>query len=284
MENNIEKMIGLLKENSRDSVRIKIGGKPTGRSHFGGVPELPIVKKFFREVPMDYPTFKCSSFEDDEVKERPLNFLMQIDCAEIADFDKSGLLPKTGTLLFFYQYESNCWGFDPKDKGSFRVIYYDGKGEKTAPTEDITVYPEIGIKFTAEKSYPGFDNLTGLTGNDALDVEAYEKARAELGAEEGENAHKLLGWSDPIQGEMEYECELISRGNYLGHGYPENKNYVQDRRKSLDEWLLLFQLDTVSEGDFELMFGDCGRIYFFIRRGDLAEKRFDRVWMIFQCC
>ena len=281
---DITKMIDILKANSRDSVRIKIGGAPTGRSHFGGIPELPYIKKLGRETLMKYPTFKCSTFDDDTVKERPLHFLLQLDCAETAEYDRSGLLPKTGTLLFFYQCESNCWGFDPEDKGSFRVIYYEGKGEKTTPPEDITAYPEIGVKFAAEKSYPSWENLTTIVGDGKLEVEAYDKARAELGSEEGENTHKLLGWSDPIQNMMEYECELISRGFYLGSGYPENKNFDRDRRESLDEWLLLFQLDTVTEGDFELMFGDCGRIYFFIRREDLAAKRFDRVWMIFQCC
>ena len=40
---------------------------------------------------------------------------------------------------------------------------------------------------------------------------------------------------------------------------------------------------TVENGDFELMFGDCGRIYFYIRREDLAQRRFDRVWLIQQC-
>ena len=32
------------------------------------------------------------------------------------------------------------------------------------------------------------------------------------------------------------------------------------------------------------MFGDCGRIYFYIRREDLVQRRFDRVWLIQQCC
>ena len=34
--------------------------------------------------------------------------------------------------------------------------------------------------------------------------------------------------------------------------------------------MLLFQLDTVEQGNFELMFGDCGHIYFYITKEDLA--------------
>ena len=47
--------------------------------------------------------------------------------------------------------------------------------------------------------------------------------------------------------------------------------------------MLLFQLDTVELGDFELMFGDCGHIYFYITKEDLAARRFDRIWLVLQC-
>ena len=40
---------------------------------------------------------------------------------------------------------------------------------------------------------------------------------------------------------------------------------------------------TVTGDGFELMFGDCGRVYFCIRKEDLAARRFDRVWLILQC-
>ena len=43
------------------------------------------------------------------------------------------------------------------------------------------------------------------------------------------------------------------------------------------------QLGTVTGDGFELMFGDCGRVYFCIRKEDLAARRFDRVWLILQC-
>ena len=61
----------------------------------------------------------------------------------------------------------------------------------------------------------------------------------------------------------------------------------RDRQESIDrskDWQLLFQLDSVSDDDFELMFGDCGRIYYYIRKDDLAAKNFDNIWLILQCC
>ena len=49
------------------------------------------------------------------------------------------------------------------------------------------------------------------------------------------------------------------------------------------EWTLLLQLDTVEKDDFELMFGDCGRIYFYILKEDLKNKNFENTWLILQC-
>ena len=49
------------------------------------------------------------------------------------------------------------------------------------------------------------------------------------------------------------------------------------------QWMLLFQMGTVESDDYELMFGDCGHIYFWIKKSDLAAKNFDNVWLILQC-
>ena len=47
--------------------------------------------------------------------------------------------------------------------------------------------------------------------------------------------------------------------------------------------MLLFQLDIVENDNFELMFGDCGHIYFYITKEDLSERKFDNTWLILQC-
>ena len=95
------------------------------------------------------------------------------------------------------------------------------------------------------------------------------------------------GWPDVIQTSMFDECDLVSQGYRLGN--PENWNRIpkdirqQAEETARDRWMLLFQLDTVEQGDFELMFGDCGHIYFYITKEDLAARRFDRIWLILQC-
>ena len=46
---------------------------------------------------------------------------------------------------------------------------------------------------------------------------------------------------------------------------------------------MLLQLSTLEKEEWELMWGDCGMLYFYIRRQDLAQKRFENAWFSLQC-
>ena len=54
--------------------------------------------------------------------------------------------------------------------------------------------------------------------------------------------------------------------------------------KDSKNWILLFQMDAIKVDDYELMFGDSGHIYFWIKKEDLKNKNFDNVWLILQSC
>ena len=273
-----------LESSVKNSVKLTIGGEfGGGLTKFGGKPDVP-------------PDFKWCCYEgedylDGEVKNRPLSFLAQFDLAEISKFDTEGLLPKTGLLSFFYELETQRWGYDPKDKGCARVFYFEDTSA-LAPAEfpgelagDLRL-PEFGIGACCEKSYQCYEDF--LVQRDPRTVlwEEFESAQNSLGIEELGERSKLLGWADTIQGNMTRECELVSRGYYLGNGWDDVK--PQDRQEAEQwanrDWLLLFQMDSVFSGtDFELTLGDGGRIYFYIRREDLAARNFDNVWLILQC-
>ncbi|MDE6759122.1 MAG: DUF1963 domain-containing protein [Lachnospiraceae bacterium] len=98
-----------------------------------------------------------------------------------------------------------------------------------------------------------------------------------------EGISKLLGYADIIQNSMLLECEEVCNGIYCG-GIPtiteEQKKEMLERSR---EWILLFQISTLEKEGYELMFGDCGSIYFYIRKQDLQERNFENVWMILQC-
>ena len=97
------------------------------------------------------------------------------------------------------------------------------------------------------------------------------------------NYTKLLGHPEVIQNPMEEECEAVTRGFNMGgiESYP--KQYQKEIRSASKDWILLFQMDTVETSDYELMFGDSGHIYFWIKKEDLKNKNFDNIWLILQC-
>ena len=156
---------------------------------------------------------------------------------------------------------------------------------------------ELAAELSAGVDAPDFQDACPALGYDwtANDYRYFDAARRELGLDYPANLSKLLGWPDIIQNNMTLECELVSRGHYLGGRWESVPMEERDqlRKPSVEGWQLLFQLDTVESGGFELMFGlfslpeifsKWRRIYFYIRNEDLAARRFDRVWLIQQCC
>ena len=266
-----------------DSRFVPAQGKlAVGASKFGGRPDVP--------ADFIWPVFETDTREDDQVKERPLAFLAQFDCAQLAPLDPEGLLPKEGVLSFVDELESQRWGYDPKDAGCARVFWFEGPlapAEFPAELEEDFRLPEMAAQLSGATDAPDFQDACPALEYPwtANDYRIFDQARRELGMDYPANRSQLLGWPDIIQNNMTLQCELISRGYYLGGSWEkiplEERSAL--RTPSVRDWQLLFQLDTVENGDFELMFGDCGRIYLYIRREDLAQRRFDRVWLIQQC-
>lgn len=253
---------------------------PLGSSKFGGKPHLPEDFKWFYYAETD---------ADEPAKNRPLAFIAQINLRDIAAYDKEKLLPQQGILYFFYELDSMTWGFDPKDKGSARVYYFDGEISKLQETdfpsdmEQDYILPELCISFENIPDLPDYEEFTDYYGE--CDWDEFEEEREAFGYTENEDgALKLLGYADIIQNSMLLECEQASNGIFCGD---DSVKMTKEQKRGFFEnskdWTLLFQIGTVETGDFELMFGDCGNIYFYIKKSDLSRKNFDDVWLTLQC-
>lgn len=273
-----------LEKSARNSIRLNIDGKPAGRTKFGGKPDVPADFK--------WAYYKGADYLDEIPKNRPLSFIAQFDLSEIAKYDTDDLLPKTGLLSFFYECDTMRWGYDPKDRGCARVYYFEdanalSPAEFPDDLEEYFRFPEIGITAYSEKSYQSYEDFLVQREKMVREWEAFEAAEKSLGIKDPSECSKLLGWANVIQNNMTRECELVAkRGYYLGKSWDEvtPRDRQETEQWANRDWLLLFQLDTVFNDDFELMFGDCGRIYFYIHRDDLAARNFDNVWLILQCC
>ena len=251
---------------------------PIGTSKFGGNPDVPIDFEWFYYVGEDF---------NGEKKKRPLSFLAQINCEEVKQYDEDGLLPSKGMLYFFYELATMRWGFDPQDKGCAKVYYFDGDVTQLIRTncpdslEDEFKLPEIKIGFSKKYDLPDYEEFTEL--HDFGNWDEYDEAKVMKGYEQEETISKLLGYADLIQGGMLLECEQVTNGIYCG-GIPEvAPEELKKMKDNCVEWQLLFQMDTVTTNDFELMFGDCGRIYYYIKKEDLKNCNFDDCWLILQC-
>ena len=256
-----------------------------GTSKIGGKPDLPKDFQWFYYNGKDYKKI---------VENRPLSFLMQINCEEVHKYDKESLLPEKGMLYFFYELFTMTWGFSPQDRGSAKVFYYDGEIEDLVPAdfpEDMEkdcIIPESKINFESMNDYP-IDFLDYYDVDDSIEEtrrkeKEFEKELEELGYKA--DTTKLLGHPELIQGEYWEECEGVARKNiYYGsapikYGSDEVKKSIKENAK---DWILLMQMSELEIGDYGLYFGDSGKIYFNIRKGDLKNKNFNDVWLILQC-
>jgi len=265
-EEGIEQHIDFLKSLRIPAIAMATSPEPR-LSRIGGLPLLP--------EHVSWP----------EWQGQPLSFLCQIDLREIPDTCERQGLPASGMLYFFYNQEQGTWGFDPHDRGSWRVLYAPSPNDvpRAAPDglEQNFVYPEKSVGFTPIETYPDWqdERVGNLELNDAQSDQYIELC---LEVFENHPAHHLFGYPSPVQGnDMDLECQLVSHGLYCG----DASGYQDERAKELapgrHDWVLLLQLDT--DEDAGMMWGDCGMLYFWIRKEDLAALHFDRCWMILQC-
>jgi uncharacterized protein YwqG len=264
--------------------RVDLDALKLGASRFGGCPDVP--------VPFEWPQWDGFVAEDLVLPSgvrysqgdapATLSFLAQLNLAEIPE--PTGLLPDTGWLVFFYDERQQPWGFDPRHRGSSRVMYFDGDaaslsrhGTPEAAKEYELHCSEVTPELVA--TLPHFPDQLGLE-LDPPARDAYWKLSDELIAGP-EPHHRLFGWPKLIQGDMELECQLASNGISCGSSAGHETEQARRLRPGAADWILLLQLDT--DDCPGCMWGDSGCLYFWIRKQDLAERRFDRVWTILQC-
>jgi len=270
----MSEILDKVKDFMKNSVNIdfKFGESvPCGGSKFGGRPDVP-------------EDFEWTAYND-----MPLSFIAQFNLAEVSPYDKDGLLPKEGVLSFFYELESMQWGFDPETEGCARVFYFPPEAKLSPapfPDELDEEYrlPEARAVMSSKMSYPDPTDLYSVYADECglteEEHDEYFDAYSDISDELPEQISKLLGNPDLIQDSVLLECELVSRGIYMGSGSTE---ITEEMKKAAKEWVLLFQLDSFDSKDFCLMFGDVGRIYWYIKKADLADKRFDKAHLILQC-
>lgn len=238
------------------------------RSRIGGAPDLP------------------DGFEWPQWNNAPLAFLAQIDLAEIGQQSILPDLPKHGLLHFFYDQEQSTWGFNPDDRGSWRV-FYTANGVQCSRTDapaGATVYAgfvEKRLESREITTYPSVDRLSEQPMQ--MSDETWDAVDAhQAGPFADLPRHQIGGLPIPVQGDdMELECQLASNGVSVGDSVGYTGPEAEALKPGAADWALLLQLDT--DDDAGMMWGDVGVLYFWIRKADLKAQNFSDCWMVLQC-
>lgn len=232
-------------------------------SHFGGVVQLP-------------PGIARPSRNGEQ-----LTLLARLALADVQRALAIPWLPRDGSLLFFYDVERQPWGFDPKDRGGWAVLYVPDLEIASVDSEDDGVIPLSHVEFRSIRPLPSWEraSVEALQLND----EEFD-AFVELGEAQFDGApkHQVGGCPDPVQGDvMELEAQLASHGEYVG----EPSDYETARAKQLApgaaNWKLLLQFDT--DDDLDVMWGDSGKLYFWVEEERARAGDFTNVWLVLQC-
>jgi len=247
---------------SERQVFTKIGGRPSGKSGC-----------------FAWPTWK----------DRSLAFVMQIKLSEIPMISQMGPYPNEGMLYVFYDQEQSTWGFDPNDRGSWRILFgpEDDDADEIPFPDDVDEdyrYPEVRLEPRVIKAYPNCDDA-GVFGPEWSEEDYEQYSELAEGVFGSQPKHQIGGFPQAIQSNAELmaiQCESASNGIYCGDGSCYNSPEGRRIAARGTDWMLLLQIDSETEG--ANMWGDCGMLYFWIRKEDLAKRSFENVWMILECC
>ena len=213
-----EMLLNIKKNEITISTELNNNSEIINKSKIGGKPYLP-------------KDFVWSYYE-----ELPLSFLAQINLEEVNSFDKDKLLPDKGMLYFFYELETQEWGYHPESKGCAKVFYYEDISNFSLidfpkDIKDYCEVPEFKVTFKANISYPSYEDFDILNEDEKI-LEKYRMSENLKDFENNlfyeysnfynehieslESYTKLLGYPDVIQNSMEEECEAVTRGFDMG--------------------------------------------------------------------
>lgn len=237
-----------------------------GVSKIGGHPDLP--------EGVSWP----------ELNGQPQSFLAQIRLADLQSLAGNELLPRQGTLWFFYDARQQTFGEQPEDREGWRILFNEDPTAslRRMPTPAglpaaslfqacaLTPKSELTLALQPELELSNFD------WNDA-EQQAYEQVLEALQTPQQKAIphHRLLGYPDTIQDDMRIQCQLVS------NGITDNDDpRASTLQAGAADWLLLLQLD--SDASAKMRWANNGMVYYWIKKADLQARRFDGSWLILQ--
>jgi uncharacterized protein YwqG len=254
----VKKSVGFVQKETENYEKI-------GNTRFGGMPDLPKSIK--------YPKFKY----DYDKKTYKYEFIAQINCEEIADFQD--YMPRKGMLYFFL---SSLQFFGVEDKFKLaQVLYYDGEEELTSG-KSIKFKNEDYYEMMGEGCYEGFQ----ISVNESISLPSFYAYQTNTHIFKNRAENLLNTFEDDKKFErgfydrFEEPLSEINKTDFEINGYiftqhesPELQAALSKKGEAQD-WINLLRVS--SRGDFQ--WGDAGDLAFVIHKSDLLKKNFSNVF------
>jgi hypothetical protein len=272
-------------------------------AYLGGLPLLP--------EDVEWPEWKDHG---------PLYFVGALDCSQLPTADLDLPLPASGQLLFFYFDGLGEGSVVYSDADSVvngtRVLYVpeDAEIAERAAPEEMTPFPRLLLTGELIATAPDNENpaLIAAYGDPSAAATycAYPTVDPEgtgfweaLDAIRREHRpqHQVGGYAMPVQGAVEPEGATVLYQTSLDQAAPEQNVIAPGAvgedgaaadgdaadepdpaaiRELAAELVLLAQVDSDSRSG--MSWADTGRLYWLIRRDDLAAGRFDKATFTWQ--
>lgn len=222
----------------------------------------------------------------------PLAFLAQIDLATLPDGGDPAL-PGDGRLYVFYDLFLLPPSYSPASGVGLRVFHDNTPVERLeraplpAPLVALDDIPGTLLKpcridaRPVQTVVPAFWYAADALGLTERDRSAYSDWLSRKPGWPGDGtvgAHQLGGWPRAIQASMEGMAQLAANGIDAGSGEAyqtlEGKRLLEDA----GAWRLLFQLGP-DEAIGNIL---PGALNVLLREEDLAARRFDRAWAVYE--
>lgn len=241
-----------------------------GKSKLGGYPDLP------------------SDFEWPYWKNKPLDYVLQLNLKEITNLKGCRFVKKEGMIYLFYHFKSKFQDHKSKDKGRWGVFYHPSINDLVrvkdlpyklphSPLSDV--YPMFFKDKISIPSPSAIDNTRRISGLFPFIIDSLR-----LNEKEKHEYHdlyhlyqgdQLFGYPSYEDGNSQLECEL--RYNNLS---PKDYSWRKHSFVEAKNWTLLFEIHDKYHINWD--FGE-GIVYtFWIREEDLQKNNFDIVWANFE--
>jgi uncharacterized protein YwqG len=247
---------------------------PSPFSRLGGLPQLP------------------ASLAWPDSHGRPLAFIAQIQLSELGPLHTFPEGPRHGRLYFFCDVQDLPSGWDLDEASRWRVLFTADEAEPLTETpappaltadellRPLPIRPHQATTIPATRSI----ELSRLPDMES-DSETWDRYLAFMeDLSSGNPQHRMFGHPDAIQGCMQRTAQFITSGLKLPagvHSWYEHPRAAEFMPGAHD-WILLLQVDS-DESLSDTSWGDAGMLYYWIKREDLINAHFDKVWFFMQC-